>query len=287
MRFYCVSDGTPGETISLLRTACESREVSFHDIDATRFAFDGDAGLSAGDALYCPAVSSAAARVEQFLWHDRVATFYADPLGPFFSTLGYPLLFQHAGLPIPRSIPIVTPDREGLRAAVQAVGGLPAIVKLLGWEGGVGTLRVDSLPALFSAIDYILAQGQRPFLCAYIDDAVHWRAIVVGSRVVAAYRNVLRADDFLSFAGDDAADYTSEPPGRVADVAILAVQALRLQFGGVDILEHPSGRVYLLEANFPCYFAHAQTTGGIDVAGAMVEHLLQRSRAITETIAAS
>ena len=53
-----------------------------------------------------------------------------------------------------------------------------------------------------------------------------------------------------------------------------------MELAGVDILQHPSGRLYLLEANFPCYFAHAQTLAGVDVAGAMVEHLMAKARGL-------
>lgn len=55
-----------------------------------------------------------------------------------------------------------------------------------------------------------------------------------------------------------------------------AAHALGYDFAGVDILLHPSGRAYLLEANFPCFFPQAERFGRADVAGLMVEHLLAR-----------
>ena len=45
------------------------------------------------------------------------------------------------------------------------------------------------------------------------------------------------------------------------------------EFGGVDLLRHPGGRWYLLEVNMPCYYPHAQEVAGVDIAGAMVDHL--------------
>jgi len=278
MNLFCVNDDVPELTVLLLRQACGVRGVAFHEIDARGFVFDPDAGLAAGDMLYRPAVSAAATRVEQFLWHDRVASFHADPLGPFFGACAYPLLFRNAGLPTPRTLPVVSSDRDRLRAAVADVGGLPAIVKLLGFEGGVGAIRVDSLPTLFSTIDFLLASGQQPLLCAFIDEAVHWRATVVGERVVAAYRNTPLTDDFRTSGSEDLADFTANPDPALAELAIRAAAVLRVEFAGVDILEHPSGRLYLLEANFPCYFAQAQEVAGIDVAGAMVEHLTGKAR---------
>ena len=43
------------------------------------------------------------------------------------------------------------------------------------------------------------------------------------------------------------------------------------------MLGHPSGRLYVLEVNMPCYFPQAQLRGGIDIAGAMIDHLQARS----------
>ena len=281
MRFICIDDGVPEVTISLLREACAARAVDFVAVEATAFPFAAAPGLEPGTMMYRPAVSARAALVEQYLWHDRVASFHADPLGPFVTTLAYPLLFAQAGLSVPRSLPILSPDPDALTQALAAVGGAPAVVKLMGHEGGTGVIRIDSAQALISLADFLLAQGQQPYLCAYVDEAVHWRAVVVGERMVASYRNPMRAGDFRSFASDDPEDVAATPPAGLASLAVAAVRALRLAFGGVDILEHPSSRLYLLEANFPCYFAHAQVVGGIDVAGAMVEHLMHRARGIT------
>jgi len=284
MRFLCIDDGVPDVTVSLLREACAARAVEFLVIEAAGFDFAADMGLEAGAMLYRPAVSVRATLVEQYLWHDRVATFYTDPLGPFAAMNAYPLLFAQAGLSVPLSLPIVSPDPKSLRRALAAVGGPPAVVKLGGFEGGTGVMRVDSAEALLSLADFLLATGHVPWLTAYVDEAMHWRAVVVGERMVASYRNPARPGDFRSEGSDDPADVAAVPPAGVEPLAVAAVKALRLDFGGVDILEHPSGRLYLLEANFPCYFPHAQVVGGIDVAGAMVEHLMRRAKALVDPL---
>ena len=43
-------------------------------------------------------------------------------------------------------------------------------------------------------------------------------------------------------------------------------------------MDHPTGRLYLLESNFPCYFATPQEAVGTDVAGAMLDFLIEKSR---------
>lgn len=279
-RLFCVNDTAPETTLGLLRAACETRGVGYHEIRAPAFGFDPDERPERGDLIYRPAVSAAALRVEQFLWHDGVASFHKDPLGPFFHADAYPLLFQSLGLTAPRTRPVLSRDRAELRAAVEALGGLPVIVKLLGWEGGVGVLRADSLPALFSAVDFLLASGQQPLLAAYVEGAVHWRVVVLGGRVAAAYRNLAEPDDFRTYASERPEDFTTTPAPDLARLALAAAEALRVDFAGVDLLQHPSGRCYLLEANFPCWFAQAQIVAGIDVAGAMIERLLEISRGL-------
>jgi ribosomal protein S6--L-glutamate ligase len=174
-------------------------------------------------------------------------------------------------------------DRALLKSYVAALGGFPVVLKLAGGEGGVGVLRADSLPALYSLVDHVLHQAQMPTLSAYVDGAVHHRVVVVGHRAVATYRNVNHEDDFRSHAPDDPSAYSAAVPPRLAKLALAAARTIRVELAGVDILEHPSGRLYLLEANFPCYHPQAETGGGIDVSGAMVEHLLAKAAAMAES----
>lgn len=277
-RLICIDDAAPKETTDLLAEACVRRDVQFERLWAPGFDFDPSAGLERGDMVYRPAVSTAALRVEQCLWREGLATFHRDPLGPFFCADAYPLLFQHLGLPVPRTLPVRSRDRDRLKAAVQALGGLPVIVKLMGFEGGVGVMRLDSWTTLVSMIDYLVASGREPLLAAYVDQAVHWRVIVLGGEAVAAYRNTPEPDDFRTYASEDPADFTTEPDADLVRLAVAAANALRVDFAGVDLLRHPSGRIYLLEANFPCWFAQSQIVAGIDVAGAMVDRLLDLRR---------
>ena len=278
LRLTYIDDGVPKETTRQLRAACETRDVAFAPVDPGRFDLATAEPLGYDDLLYRPAVSNAAMMAEQWLYSPSVATFYTDPGGPFFSYSNSTVLFARAGLATPRSFPVIDANRERLRSHVEVLGGLPVVVKLLGWSGGVGTMRVDSLPALFSLIDLLKAQGNTPWLMAYIPDAVHWRVIVLGAAAIAAYTNPREVDDFRTFGNTDPAAFTTEVPPRLATLAVGAVAAQRLEFGGVDILEHASGRLYLLEANFPCYFAHAMEFGGFDIAGPMVDHLIAKAR---------
>jgi hypothetical protein len=280
MAFYCVNDSVPVTLPRLLREACAARAVDFVEVDARAFDFAPERRLHPGDLLYRPAVSAAAVRVEQFLAGPGVATFYTQPNGMFFESLTPPLLFERAGLPVPQTVYLSTSNRSLLRSFVQHLGGFPVVLKLLGHEGGVGVMRLESFPALFSVLDYALAQGRNPYLSAYIADAVQWRIIVVGERVVAAYQNHAPADDFRHKLDLERAGFTNAVRPELAALAVSAVRVIGREFCGVDVLEQPDGRRWVLEVNFPCYFAHPQTEGGLDVAAPMVDFLLNKARAL-------
>ena len=252
MRFFCVNDGVPEATVRLLREACVARAVDYIEIDPRTFDYA-----------------------------DGVSTFYADSDGIFFNATTSPLLFQRAGLPIPRTYYCPSASRELLDSYVDRLGGFPVVVKLLGYSSGVGTMRADSSPALYSLIDFALAEGKSPLVCAYIDEAVHWRLVVVGDQVVSAYRNRQDGEDFRTYAADDPADFLEPPPPDSVELAVRAVKVLHSEFGGVDVLAHPSGRLYLLEANFPCYFATGEEVIGTDVSGAMIDHLVAKAARLT------
>lgn len=275
-----VDDGVPTETVRFIREACFARGVRFVHLNPNRFDFGPERSLRDGDMIYRPAISTHATRVEQHLWHDKVGSFYRDPDGPLFCNINANRTFARAGVSIPRTYWIQSTDRALLRKWVDELGGLPVVVKALGHSRGVGVIRADSLASLFSIVDFALAENNRPLLTSYVPDAVHWRFVVVGDRVVSTYRNVLDDDDFRTSGSSDPRDYSATPPEDGESMAVKACHALRVDHGGVDILAHPSGRLYLLEANFPCYYAQSQVEAGVDVSGAMLDHLLMRAEAL-------
>ncbi len=271
----CVDDTAAPESAAALARACTALGVDFRHVFADEVDPRAPA-LDVGEMLYCVSTSAAAERVERQLWQPGVATFHRGPDGPFCQHTDPLRALSRAGLPVPR---FVVPARGGAVDAatlVEWLGGLPVVVKAPGGEGGVGTLRADSLPGLAGTLDLMFSRGLTPVLMSYVPDAMHLRLVVVGDRVVTAYRNPVAEGDFRSRPSGDAADYEIEVDPEVAAVAVAAAHCVGTDFAGVDVLAHPSGRFYLLEANSPCYFPQAEAFGRVDVARAMVEALLAR-----------
>lgn len=277
MALFCIDDGVPEETIGLMLRACVERDIEFVRIAAPTFNFESDERCLQGDLLYRPAVSALAQRVEQHLITEGVGSFYPMISDAWFASTNPMLAFARAGVPISRSIPCATVERDRIDRYVDRLGGLPVVVKVDGYEGGTGVMIAETKRQLYPLLDYLVGTGNMPTISAFVDDATHWRLIVVGDRVVASYRNTQLSDDFRTFAGSDVTDYSLQPPPDAVEAALMATRAIRREHSGCDVLEHPSGRVYLLEANYPCYFPQAQRIAGVDIAGAMVDHLIKRA----------
>lgn len=274
--FTCVDDTAAPQSAASLRRACRARGVAFRHV----FAREVDpqaAPLPPGSLLYCVSTTAAAERVTRQLWQPGVVTFHRGPAGPFESLVDPLRWFTLAGLPVPRFAVVEPGCGASLEGIAASLGGWPLVVKSPGGEGGVGTLRADSPPALRGLLDLLHARGVAPTLMSYVPDALHLRVVVVGDRAVTAYRNPVVEGDFRSRPSADPADYGVALPDRVASLAVRATHALGIDFAGVDVLVHPSGRAYLLEANFPCYFPQAEAHGAADVAAAMLDHLLRKT----------
>jgi hypothetical protein len=272
----CVVDPeVPDATLDALRAAAKARGLAYEQVVGA--SVDPRTGaLPPGSLLYRAGVSWSSSHAEALLYGPGVATFYTDPAGPLRATIEQDLVFERAGLPVPRFAWIQARAPEALPGLVEWLGGFPLVVKVPGGEGGVGTLRADSLPGLTGLLDWMLGRGERVRLSAFVPDAMHWRLVVVGERVVTAYRNPVKEGDFRSAASSDPADYGLAPPAEAARIAVAATKAQGVEFAGVDVLVDPRGSCYLLEANFPCFFAQATLAAGIDVAGPMLDHLLTK-----------
>lgn len=275
-RLVLVDDGVPKQTVDLLVEAATRSALTTHVVRASQFTFSDAARLTPGDMLYRPAVSAAAIRVERFLCEPGVVSFYVDEDATFFGPSDQYALFAREGIPTVNMVRCSTRRRQSLEAIIDTLGGFPIVAKVPGGEGGVGVLRLDSRPTLFSFVDYALRSGSMLQLMEFIPHATHIRAVVVGNRVVVGYMNLIDQDDFRTSPSRQAEDYNITLSDEHTSIAVRATHAIGVEFGGVDLLLDHEGRAHVLEVNFPCYHPQAEIVASAPVSDAMVKHLLQK-----------
>lgn len=268
MPFVLIAAPGARETDRQLEAACAARGLRC--VKLTPGAVGGvDLGPPEERRLiYRSGVSLACLTLEKLLYRAGDSALH----DPFFHYANQALIFQRAGLPRPRTVYVPDADPVALARQVQGLGGFPVVVKVPGTEGGQGVSLVHDLDTLGAAIR---GAHSLPGLEAFFPHVRSWRVTVLNGRMLAATARVAAEGDFRTNGPGSGPARDCVPPAGLADIAIRAAQVLRLEFGGADILEAADGRLCLSELNFPCYFADQQVETGIDIAGAIVDRLVE------------
>jgi RimK family alpha-L-glutamate ligase len=182
-------------------------------------------------------------------------------------------LLEREGLATPETV--VCERSEDAIAAFREMRDV--IIKPLFGSMGLGMVRVaDEEVAwrVFRALDAIRGVY---YLQRTIDHGGRdIRAFVIGGRVIGAIeRRAGRSGPVWRTnysRGGRAAAVTLSP--EHADIALRAANAIGTDYAGVDLLPAADGTVYALEVNGIPGWQGVQKATGIDVAGAIVDHLL-------------
>lgn len=168
--------------------------------------------------------------------------------------------------------------REDLRSAIRRVGGAPVILKLLEGTQGKGVILAESAKSAESVLDAMHSLGQNLLIQAFVAESlgVDYRAIVVGSRVVAAMERQAGPGEFRSnlHRGGTARAITLDPQHE--RMAVHAAEVLGLNIAGVDLIPSTDG-LMVLEVNSSPGLEGIEGATGVDVAGAMVDFVVEHA----------
>lgn len=176
------------------------------------------------------------------------------------------------GLPVPASL--AGADPEVLAAATAARLGFPAVVKQRRSRMGVGAIRCLGRDHLEAVLDSLWRVGDELMTQRFVEcGGVSLRLLVSGDEVVAAARATACAGEWRSNAARGGRLEPHLPTAAERDLALSAAATLELGVCGVDLLPAADGPL-VCEVNPTPGFRHLEAATGIDVAGAIVGHLL-------------
>lgn len=263
------------------KKVCLDRSVEFNHINPTTFDFTDPSQIPApGDLLYRASTSSKsglARTIERWLLHDKVATLYNSYEQSLIQSPASYIIHHKHNLSIPKTVWHVPRSRKLIRKYVDYVGGFPLIIKAIGGSHGVGVMKIDSLPSLYSIIDYLRASGTEIIMRQFIDSTTSARHIVLDDKILASIEYSAPKDDFRSNAAKIPTVKEKIFPDFVNDLAIQAVATSNFLFGGVDILID-GDKAYIVEMNFPCNFSRAAKATNTDIAGQILDHLIEKAK---------
>ena len=161
--------------------------------------------------------------------------------------------------------------------AIKRVGGAPVIIKLIEGTQGIGVILAESADVAATIVETLQSAKQNVLIQKFVAESRgrDLRALVVGGRVVAAIRRTAKGQEFRSNLHRGGKAARVELDEEYARTAVHAAQILGLRVAGVDILEGRDGP-QVLEANSSPGLQGIETATGVDIAGAIIEHVEQQ-----------
>lgn len=183
-------------------------------------------------------------------------------------------LLQNAEIPTPMTWVLRDPDEAVAIAEQELLAGHFLISKPLFGSQGEGIRRIEkSTDLLWLTSSHGIYYLQRFIECdgeGYSDK----RVFVVNGQAVAAMRR--RGVSWLNNVARGAACEAIELTNEVAQLAVRAVSTLKMDYAGVDIIKDASGGYSVIEVNSVPAWKGLQSVCNIDIAGCLVNDLLNR-----------
>jgi RimK family alpha-L-glutamate ligase len=177
-------------------------------------------------------------------------------------------ILEQCGLPTPDTVVCETPEEA--MAAFRALGDV--VVKPLFGSMGLGMVRVSDEDMAFRVFKTIEQIRGVYYLQRAIDhEGRDVRVFVVGGRVLAAIER--RSPGWRTNLSRGGMARPLPLPDAWSALAVRAAAAVGAEYAGVDLLPASDGRVYVLEVNGIPGWQGLQEATGVDVAGALVDHV--------------
>jgi ribosomal protein S6--L-glutamate ligase len=187
-------------------------------------------------------------------------------------------LLSRFGIAIPRTV--MCRYRDEVEGAVEMVGGLPCIIKLIQGTQGVGVMIANTPAEVGGMLDTLWTLGQEIILQELVAESRgrDVRALVVGDRVVAAMRRTARAGEFRSNIHRGGVAEVVALDREYGEAAVKAARVMGLEVAGVDMLEARTGPM-IMEVNSSPGFEGLEAATGVDIATVYVQHAVEYAHA--------
>ncbi|KPK91982.1 hypothetical protein AMJ80_06970 [bacterium SM23_31] len=180
-------------------------------------------------------------------------------------------ILSNSGLLVPQTIMVRNP--ANISKAIDRVGGVPVIIKLIRGTQGVGVIILESKQSAASTVEALWRMGRHILIQQYIIESrgMDMRIMVVDGKVVASCRRIARFGEFRSNIHQGAVGEPLELTPEQQEVAEKAAGIFGLGVAGVDMLESVKGMM-VLEVNASPGFEGIEKITGDNVAKPIIEY---------------
>jgi ribosomal protein S6--L-glutamate ligase len=165
-------------------------------------------------------------------------------------------------------------EKRDVLPAIERVGGIPIIIKLLEGTQGVGVILAESVKIAEAIIETLQSTRQNVLVQKFVSESKgrDIRAFVVGDRVVAAIRRVAQGQEFRSNVHRGGKTELVVLDETYCETAVRCTQIMGLRVAGVDMLESNEGP-QVMEVNSSPGLEGIESCTQLDIAGAIVDYI--------------
>ncbi len=181
-------------------------------------------------------------------------------------------ILARAGLGLPKTV-FTNYSRE-VNEIIQAVGGVPLVVKLLEGTQGLGVVLVENKKAAASVIEAFNGLKARIIVQEFIAEAqgADLRVLVVDGEVVGSMKRQAKEGEFRSNLHRGGTAHIVKLSPEEEQAAIKAAASMGLGVAGVDMLQSKRGPL-IIEVNSSPGLEGIEGATGTDIAGKIIQYL--------------
>ncbi|QDT08075.1 RimK family alpha-L-glutamate ligase [Planctomycetes bacterium K23_9] len=286
MKLAILSRGPNCYSTQRLKEAAVSRGHSVRVLDTLRFSIDLRKGepdlyyrskhLSDYDAIV-PRIGASityfgTAVVRQFEQMDVFTTSASAGISNSRDKLRCLQILSRHQIGIPATT--FVRERKDILPAIERVGGVPIVVKLLEGTQGVGVILAETVQSAEAIIQTLQSTKQNVLIQRFVSESRgrDIRAFVVGDRVVAAMRRTAQGQEFRSNVHRGAIAERVILDETYCETAVRCAQIMGLRVAGVDMLETKEGP-QVMEVNSSPGLEGIENCTQLDIAGAIVDYV--------------
>jgi ribosomal protein S6--L-glutamate ligase len=184
-------------------------------------------------------------------------------------------LLSQAGVNMPLTVFGDSPDDT--KDLLKLLGKTPHVIKLVEGTQGQGVLLAETRSASESLIEAFRGLQANFLVQEFVKEAkgADIRAFVVGGKVIAAMRRQAKPGEFRSNLHRGASAESIKISKQERDIAVRAAAVMGLGVAGVDLIQSERGPL-VLEVNSSPGLEGIEGSTGVDVAGAIIEHIVRQ-----------
>ncbi|WP_163338628.1 RimK family alpha-L-glutamate ligase [Desulfopila sp. IMCC35008] len=165
-------------------------------------------------------------------------------------------------------------DKKDVLPAIERVGGVPVVIKLIEGTQGIGVILANSISTAAGIIELLQSQKQSVLVQKFVKESKgrDIRAFVVGNQVVGAMRRVAQGQEFRSNVHRGGVTEPVILDEIYRETAVRAAQILGLKVAGVDLLEGKDGP-QIMEVNSSPGLEGIEGCTQLDIAGSIIDYI--------------